>query len=120
MTRPRKYSDEEFIEALARHRGMVYRAADDVGCNADTIYDRAKVSPDVAAALRKERGKVIDLAETKLFDALEAGEPWAVQLALKTIGKDRGYVERTEQEVTGKDGKPVALLVLKNVSMDDL
>jgi hypothetical protein len=118
--RPRTYSDDEFIAALVKHRGLVYRAAADIGCCPDTIYDRAKKSDAVAKTIKHQRAGVVDLAENQLINALEAGEPWAVQLALKTIGKDRGYVERTEQEVTGKDGKPVALLVLRNVSMDDL
>jgi hypothetical protein len=35
------------------------------------------------------------------------GEPWAVAMVLKTIGKSRGYVER--QEVTGADGGKVQI-----------
>ena len=37
------------------------------------------------------------------------GEPWAIQMTLKTIGKSRGYVER--QEVTGADSSPIELIV---------
>jgi hypothetical protein len=96
MPRPLKYSDAQMIEALLATRGMVYLAAARIGCEADTIYLRAKRSPRVKEAMRRERGKVIDLAEQKLFDAISAGEPWAIQLALKTLGKDRGYVERQE------------------------
>jgi hypothetical protein len=40
-----------------------------------------------------------------------AGEPWAVALTLKTLGKQRGYVER--QEVTGADAGPVDVRVVK-------
>ena len=35
------------------------------------------------------------------------GEPWAVAMVLKTIGKHRGYVER--QEVTGADGGSITV-----------
>jgi hypothetical protein len=31
-----------------------------------------------------------------------------------------GQKDRSEQEITGKDGKPLAVKILKNVSMDDL
>lgn len=102
MGRPRKYSDEQIIAALKKKKGMVYHAAAAAGCDPDTIYERAKVSPAVAAVMRHERGSFVDTAEMKLYDAVEAGEAWAVQMALKTLGKDRGYVERTESHVSGE------------------
>lgn len=98
MGRNRQYTDAEMVAALTRTRGLVYLAADIVGCHYDTIYDRAKNSEAVAAAMRRERGKVVDVAESKLFEAIEAGEPWAVQFGLKNLGKDRGYFEKTEVE----------------------
>lgn len=101
MARPRKYTDEEMIDALKATRGMIYLAAERVGCEADTIYARAKVSPAVARCMKHERGKVVDFAEQKLFAGIKKGEQWAVTLALKTLGKDRGYVEKTEVEHSG-------------------
>jgi hypothetical protein len=40
-----------------------------------------------------------------------AGEPWAVQFRLRTKGKGRGYVERVQQEVSGKDGEPLQVVI---------
>ena len=77
-------------------KGMVCLAAAKLGCDPDTIHNRAKTSRAVAQSLREERGRVVDLAELKLFKAIENGERWAVQLCLKTLGRDRGYVERQE------------------------
>lgn len=94
MGRRQKYTDKEIIAALKKKKGMVYHAAEVVGCEPDTIYNRAKVVAAVAAAIKNERGKVVDTAEMKLFDAIQDGAPWAVQLALRTIGKDRGYAEQ--------------------------
>ncbi len=37
--------------------------------------------------------------------AVNKGQPWAVSLVLKTLGKERGYVERGE--ITGKGGEPI-------------
>lgn len=111
MARARKYSDEEMIAALVSARGMVYHAAARVGCDADTIYNRAKSSPEVAAAMKAERGKMVDTAEQKLYDAVVRGEPWAIQLALKTLGKDRGYVERAEH--AGVRGAPVEITFIE-------
>jgi hypothetical protein len=110
MGRKREYTEEAIVRALVAKKGMVYHAAEAVGCCADTIYERAKTSKPIRDAIKHERGKVVDSTELKLFDAaVGKGEGWAVQFLLRTIGKDRGYVER--QEVTGKDGEPLVKLV---------
>lgn len=98
MGRKREYTDEAMVKALTETRGLVYLAAELVGCHYDTIYDRAKVSKPVADAMRRERGKVVDVAESKLFGYIDDGEAWAIQFALRNLGKDRGYVERQEVE----------------------
>lgn len=95
MARPTKYTNDRIIAALAETKGLVYLAARVVGCDPDTIYHRAKKSPDVAAAIRAHRGELIDRAEQKLSEAVDRGEAWAVALVLKTLGRDRGYVEKT-------------------------
>jgi len=94
MGRKRLYSDEQIVAALTETKGMVYLAADRVGCSPDTIYARAEKSKAVKDAIRNERGKVVDTAELKLFDAIQRDEPWAIRMALMTIGKDRGYQEK--------------------------
>jgi hypothetical protein len=101
MARTLKYSNEQMAAALAKTQGMVYLAAAHIGCNPDTIYSRAKVSKIVARSIANERGRIIDAAELKLIQAVDRGEPWAITLCLKTLGKSRGYVERTEYRAVG-------------------
>ncbi len=79
-----------------RPGGLVYKAAARIGCHADTIYHRARTSPAIAEALQEERGQLVDLAEAKLFEAVREGRPWAITFLLRTLGKHRGYTERTE------------------------
>lgn len=102
MARLQKYTDEQIIEALKATKGMVYLAAERVGCEADTIYNRAKKSKAVAEVIRAERGKVVDTSELRLFTAILNGEAWAVLFSLRTLGKDRGYVERQEVQTDAK------------------
>jgi len=92
-------------EALHRKQGLVYLAAKELGCAPSTIYRRAKEIKAVQEAIDTSRGQIIDLAENRLYKAIELGEPWAVKYILSTIGKNRGYVERIES--TGKDGGPI-------------
>jgi len=103
--RPRVYSDEKIIAALTDANGMIYRAAKRLKCNARTIYERAEISPAVKAAVKTNREKFVDAAEAGLVEAVERGEGWAVALVLKTLGKDRGYVER--QELAGDKDNPL-------------
>jgi len=44
----------------------------------------------------RARETVLDKAETRLFNAIERDEPWAIAFCLKTLGKRRGYHESRE------------------------
>lgn len=90
-------SKEQVIEALHASKGMVTVAAESLKCNPQTIYNWLKKSPDCRAVIEQERERVIDVAEIALMGAIGRKEGWAIAFALKTIGKRRGYVERTEQ-----------------------
>lgn len=102
---PQLYSNADIIKALEVNNGLVYLAARGLGCDPDTIYRRAKRCSAIRDAIKRKRGEFIDTAESKLAEAVMRGEPWAVTLALKGLGKDRGYSERSE--VTGANGGPV-------------
>ena len=106
MPRPRKYSDKAIATALVEASGLVYIAAAALGCAPNTIYNRAKAVAAIAETIDNQRGKFLDTAEVKLRQALLAGEPWAIQFVLRTLGKDRGYSERFEH--TGRDGGAIA------------
>ena len=111
------YRTEDILSALEKTHGMVYLAAESLGCSPMTIYRRAEKNKKVQDVIDTQRGKLIDKAELKLEQAVMNGEPWAVTLTLKSLGKNRGYVER--QEVTGKDGEGVTLKVIYDNKPDD-
>ncbi len=96
-----KFTQQQIIDALKETKGMIYLAADRLGCNAVTLYNYRDRYPDVRAAMESEDGKINDVAEMKLYQAIVAGESWAVQFRLRTKAKARGYSERTEVEVSG-------------------
>jgi len=101
------YRTADIIAALEKTHGMVYLAAESLGCSAMTIYRRAAKEKKIQNTIDSHRGKLIDKAELKLEQAVMNGEPWAVTLTLKSLGKNRGYVER--QEVTGADGGAIVV-----------
>lgn len=109
MANREKLTREQVIEALENVNGMVYLAAESLGVTARTVYNYAARYVSVQEAIDQSRGKVLDMAEQALYSAILKSEHWAVTFALRTIGKDRGYTERTEQEITGKEGGPVEI-----------
>ena len=107
MAPRQKFTQAQVIAALRETKGMVYLAAKRLGCEAQTIYNYRDRYPAVRAEMEQQDGEVDDAAEMKLYQAIIAGEPWAVQFRLRTKGKGRGYVERVQQEVSGPDGGPI-------------
>jgi hypothetical protein len=102
-----KYTNEQMITALKATHGMVYLAADRLGCDPTTVYLRSRNVPAVRTAIENARGKMLDVGEMALMKAVVAGEAWAVCFYLKCQGKNRGYVER--KELSGPDGGPAAI-----------
>ena len=99
---------DKIIAALRETSGLVSLAAKRVPCSITTINARRKSIRAVQQVIDECRGELVDLGELALRKAVLNGEPWAVGLVLKTLGKERGYVER--QEITGKEGGPVRLV----------
>ena len=110
-----RLSNQQIIDALRDVNGMVYLAARKLGCAPNTIYNRMAKSDNIKAAVEDYRGELIDLSEQKLRQAVLNSEPWAVALVLKTLGKKRGYVERSEY--AGVKDEPIEIKV--TVKKDD-
>ena len=99
---------QRIIECLRETNGLVSLAAKRVPCSMTTIYTRARDVAAVRQVIDECRSELVDYGELALRRAVVNGEPWAVAMVLKTLGKDRGYVER--QEVTGADGEALQVV----------
>ena len=110
MGRKKRYTVADIIDALRKTHGMVYLAANELDCSHTTVYNYMKKHHSVKAEFDRMRGELLDNAEQKLRDAILAGEHWAVAFALKTIGRDRGYVEKQALDVTS-GGEPLVIRV---------
>ena len=104
-----RYSDTSLCAALKASGGMVYMAAAKLGCAPSSIYDRINTSEKVKSAIDDARGEMLDLAETALKESVRANEGWAVCFTLKTIGKDRGYFEKSRNEISGPNGTDISV-----------
>jgi hypothetical protein len=111
-----RFTPTQIIAALKKTKGMVYLAAKQLRCDPDTILNYCKRYPAVERAKQALRGEMVDLAEIRLAESIQKGEAWGIAFALKTLGKDRGYVER--QELTGQDGQGMVLRVVYETPLD--
>nr|DAP27680.1 MAG TPA: putative terminase small subunit [Caudoviricetes sp.] len=68
-----------------------------------TTYYRWLENDEFRDAVENVNESFIDLAESQLRAAVSRGDMNAVFFLLKTKGKNRGYVERTEQSVSVND-----------------
>lgn len=107
-TKPR-YTVQQVADALRATKGMVYLAAQQLGCTHQTVYNYLARHPTLKALHEAESERVGDMAELQLYNKIIAGELDAVKFYLRTKGKHRGYVERHEQ--TGADGNELSFVV---------
>jgi len=101
----RERTAARIIEAVKECKGLLTLVAEKTGLGYRTVNRYATEFPTVQEAVREAKEGMVDLAESKLFAAIDKGDAWAICFYLKTQAKHRGYVER--QEITGEGGKPV-------------
>lgn len=97
-----KATIDQVRDALYKTNGLIRPAAALLGISTQALHERIRRNHELQVVLKKAREQIVDKAEESLWRCLENNEPWAVALVLKTLGKNRGYVER--QELTGADG----------------
>jgi hypothetical protein len=97
-----KLRQDDTIFAVRATLGNLSEASERLGVCRQTLYTFAKRHPKVRAAIAQGRAVIVDKAERKLVDAVEAGEPWAISLTLRTLGKWRGYIEAKDLTPRGQ------------------
>jgi hypothetical protein len=94
--RGRRLGYNEVVSTLKACNGSVPKASDALGVSLWRLSRFIAVRPKLKELVNKLRNMIVDVAEGHFTDAVVSGTPWAVKLALQTLGKDRGYTPRTE------------------------
>ena len=101
MARTNGFTAQQFIDAIPGTGGIVATIAKRVGCVWRTAKKYIDTYPTVAQAYDDESESVLDLAESKLLQAIKDGDGRMIRYMLSTKGKQRGYVEKQEVEHSG-------------------
>lgn len=90
-----------FEKALVGTGGILREIAKRCNMSRTTVYSFLERYPKYKELLIQEREGMVDLAEDNLFTDIKAREPWATKFTLKTLGVNRGYVEKQQIEHSG-------------------
>lgn len=86
------------LEALEASMGIVSSACAIVNISRQTHYRWLKEDSEYKSAVEALEDVVLDMAETALHKNVKAGDTTAIIFLLKTKGKRRGYIERSQIE----------------------
>jgi len=90
------------LDALKFSMGIVAPACDMAGISRNTHYDWLKSDPGYAQEVHNINEGTFDFVETQMLKRIQAGSDTMLIWYSKTKMKSRGFVERTEVEVTEK------------------
>ena len=102
---------EEVADAIRKARGKITLAGEMLGLSYNVIFRYMKMWPELKEVLREAKYRQLDVAEDKLFTAIDQGKAWGIMFYLKTQGKGRGYFEKVEQHIKAQRMQQVDMVV---------
>lgn len=100
-------SKKKFLEIFKEKLGNISVSCRAYGINRQTFYNWYANDPDFKAAADDVKEVRMDFIENALMQRINAGDTAAIIFAAKTICKDRGYVEKVENDVSVKMEQPL-------------
>ena len=92
----KKPTKAHFLKTIALKYGIIKDIAEAYKVDRRTIYRWRDSDEDFKEAIKNGKDRVIDLAESKFIENINAGKEKTIIFALETIGKNRGYTRLVE------------------------
>jgi len=102
ISKKREETAARIIKAIKESNGLMTVAAAKSGIGYRTICRYVAEFPSVKEVAQEAHERMLDFAESKLYERIKGGDNACIIFYLKTQGKARGYIER--QEITGTEG----------------
>lgn len=117
--RPKAIIDWRYVGQMLEAGATAEGIAATIGCDRDTLYNRCKTdnNQDFSAFSQEKKAKGDELLRTAQFKNAMSGNV-TMQIWL---GKQRlGQTDKTQSEITGKDGGPIEAVNLSTLSTEEL
>ena len=98
------------LQALENSLGVVTVACKQSDTPRSTYYKWLKEDEDFAKSVKEIENIALDFAESQLHSQMKDGNTSATIFYLKTKGKKRGYIERSELDLSSGD-EPIKINV---------
>jgi len=110
MNKNRHIKKEAILKALENSLGVVTVACKQADIPRSTYYKWLKEDEDFAQSAKEIENIALDFAESQLHTQIKDGSTPATIFYLKTKGKKRGYIERSELDLSTGD-EPIKINV---------
>ena len=89
-----------FLKALSENLGNITKTCEEIGISRNTFYEWKKYYENFAADAAAIDDEILDWVEENAFNRIKEKSDTMIIFFLKTKGKKRGYIEKTEQAGT--------------------
>ena len=102
-----KISKEKILKAIKGSHGIISTIAGKLECDWHTAQTHINKHDETKQALIDEDEWFGDYVELKAMDRIDNNSEQMIRFYLATKYKKRGFTEKQEMELTGKDGGPI-------------
>lgn len=99
---PQKASIKKILKAIKGTGGLKTAIAAKLNVHLNTVLNYVNKYETVRQAIQEEQDKILDKAESNLFIRIKEGDEDTSKWFLARKGKQRGYSEKTLQEIEHK------------------
>jgi len=114
---PESLTEQQINDVAIRAHGITAVMARILGLSRYETTKLIKKYPSAIRTIAEERENIVDIAESRLFEAAAQGQEWAVKMILYCQGKRRGWTKEISPE-TNK-GRILEALDSLTSTMDD-
>ena len=110
-----KHSAKDVIAAIEGSGGIKQEIARRLSVHRNTVTRYLNRWPSCQRAYDDEVDCVGDMAESLIIEDMRQGSVETAKWYARSKLKNRGYVERSEQELSGPQGGPMELVIIERV-----